>query len=243
MGIKVVNTRPAQQSDYFAELLLKEDLQPLSLPLIELKPIENSVELSKLISQSNWIIFTSQNAATIFFDLLSDLSEISTKKIAAVGQKTADRLKERNIKIDFMPSGFKGKTLARELPITANEKALIPRGTKGRKDITEILKSKKIEFFDFPIYENNSIDIDLILWKEVFQSKPDWIVFTSPSIVESFKMNFEKYAFPDPLHIKIACLGNVTADAVEEVLGRKPEIISNVMAVESLIKPIKEYKS
>ena len=66
--MKVLITRPRAQADDFAERLREAGFEPIYFPVIEIRPIENNIELEKAIKnieKYDWVVFTSANAVDI----------------------------------------------------------------------------------------------------------------------------------------------------------------------------------
>jgi len=65
----------------------------------------------------DWIIFTSPNGVTAFFEmfykLYDDAREIGSAKIAAIGPGTAQRVKDHHLKVDLQPDEFVAEAVAR----------------------------------------------------------------------------------------------------------------------------------
>ena len=59
------------------------------------------------LNSYDWLVFTSPNGVTAFFDLFfkrfQDLRDIGGARIAAIGPATAAKLKELHLQVDLMP--------------------------------------------------------------------------------------------------------------------------------------------
>ena len=68
------------------------------------------------LNSYDWLVFTSANGVTAFFDLFfrhfHDLRDLGGAKIAAVGPATAAKLREMHLQVDAMPDEFIGKKIA-----------------------------------------------------------------------------------------------------------------------------------
>ncbi len=67
----------------------------------------------------DWIVFTSPNGVTAFFEmfykLYDDAREIGGARIAAIGPATAQRIKEFHLKVDLQPEEFVAESVVREV--------------------------------------------------------------------------------------------------------------------------------
>jgi uroporphyrinogen-III synthase len=201
----VLITRSANQTKDFIKKLNQFGANTISLPLIENKAI-NQNELIKKVNQNNydWIIFTSVNAVSFFFETV--LPESITAKFAVVGSKTKEVLLKYNKEVDFTPSEFTAKHLANEIPIKSNQRILIPRSNLAKNNIIEVLEKRGCNVEAISIYENNSIDYSKEELNKIFNQQIDFITFTSGSIVLSFK----KLGIPLK-NEKVICIGPETA--------------------------------
>src|SRR5438105_5710847 len=112
-GKRVVITRPREKSDAFSQDLQARGAVPILLPTVEIKPINDNVELDDAIEhidRYDWAIFTSANGVVTFWQRLAakGLSPVALKdvSIAAVGSATAKVLRARGFDVRFVPEEF-----------------------------------------------------------------------------------------------------------------------------------------
>ena len=229
----VLITRSANQVAEFINQLEALGANTITLPLIENITI-NQNELIKKVNQNNydWIIFTSTNAVKFFFESIS--AKTITSKIAVVGAKTGQLIKELDLKVNFTPSEFTAKHLANEIPVSENDTILIPRSSLAKNDIIDILEKRNCVIEAISIYENNSINYSTEEIKKVFNQKIDYITFTSGSTVQSFikqgiRLKTEKVICIGPETAKIAKQNNINVAA-----------IANPHTIEGMIKVISQ---
>ena len=123
----IVITRDHRGNADFAAKIIRRAGNPVAFPTIKLKPLTGTNQflqtLAKL-SDYDWIIFTSANGVTFFLDALRGLDKdcrvFASSKIAAIGNETAERLRELGIKADFVPSVFTSTELGKQLIAFAN---------------------------------------------------------------------------------------------------------------------------
>ena len=111
-GRRIVVTRSTQQAPALTEKLRELGAEVVEMPAtqiarLDLEPLR--AELSQL-SKYAWLIFTSQNAISIFWEQLlgegRDARALAGLKIAAVGPATAGALLEHGIAVDVIPPRF-----------------------------------------------------------------------------------------------------------------------------------------
>ena len=159
------------------------------------------------ISNFDWIVFTSVNGAKFLFERLyamdKDARSLSNAKIAAIGQTTAQRLKEFGITTDMVPENESSAGLLENFSKLdmKNKKVLLPQSEIASKELPDGLGDMQAIIEKVPVYktvdlEPGSIDFDYI----------DQILFTSGSTVRAFV----KYFGQVPKNIKSYCLGQPT---------------------------------
>lgn len=214
----VLITRSANQTEDFINQLHDLGADTISLPLIENTPI-NKDGLRTIFSSKNfdWLIFTSTNAVKFFFECIEPKNV--KNKIAVVGEKTKRGVEKYGMKVDFTPTQFTAKQLAKELPIEKNYSILIPRSNLAKNDIVEILKNRSCSVEALTIYINNSIKYSKNELSNIFNQKIDYITFTSGSSVKYFaelgiELNNEKVVCIGPETAKVAKKSNFPISAI-----------------------------
>ncbi|HWK24299.1 MAG TPA: uroporphyrinogen-III synthase [Ureibacillus sp.] len=191
--------------------------EPVLYPLIETAEIiEDDQHKLELARNFDWLIFTSQNAVDAFSKKLKrhqlNPSDFSGK-IAAVGSKTAQLLKENHFDVSFIPTVFSADVFINEFPQLVGEhpSCLFLRGSKAKDTLKKGLPFELTEWTIYDTHENlSTIDsfIQLIQTKE-----QPIIIFASPSAVDVFA----KYIAPIVGWGKAsyASIGHITAARIE----------------------------
>lgn len=111
-GRRIVVTRSTQQAPALTDKLRELGAEVVEMPAtqiarLDLAPLRS--EISRL-SLYAWLIFTSQNAISIFWEQLlgegRDARALAGLTIAAIGPATAGALLERGIAVDVIPTRF-----------------------------------------------------------------------------------------------------------------------------------------
>ena len=102
--------------------MLERGAEVLEIPTIKIVPPtkrEGIVEALSGLNAYDWLIFTSPNGVTSFFDYFfkafQDLRDIGGARIAAVGPATAAKLRELHLQVDLMPDEYVASKIARAL--------------------------------------------------------------------------------------------------------------------------------
>lgn len=221
--MKILITRPRAQADDFAEQLRTAGFEPIYFPVIEIRPVEDSVALDRALEKLDcyeWMVFTSVNAVEVVFGRFSsplNLQEQSVK-FAAIGPKTASALKERGITPDFVPEEYIAEAILPGLGDLRGRWVLLPRAEIARKALPEA------------IFEAGGIPHEISVYRTLpaepdpeglaaLRSGVDVITLTSPSTVQNF-VSIARQNGLDPLHLPkdpvFACIGPITEQAARE---------------------------
>ncbi|MBV9731418.1 MAG: uroporphyrinogen-III C-methyltransferase, partial [Verrucomicrobia bacterium] len=109
-GRRIVVTRTRQQAGALSARLRSLGADVTELPTIKIAPPENLMEFGELVRDSfqyDWVVFTSPNGVTAFFDLFfklyDDARALGNARIAAIGPGTAKRVKDFHLAVDLQP--------------------------------------------------------------------------------------------------------------------------------------------
>jgi uroporphyrinogen III methyltransferase/synthase len=246
-GKTILLTRDAKANARLAAEILKRGGNPLTFNTVQIKPLTDKNEFLKTLttfSNFHWIIFTSQNGVEIFFGFLAQIGKdcrvFANSKIAAVGTKTADKLREYGIIPDFVPAAFTTEQLARQLisfENLKNKNVLLLRSLAADKTLDEVLQKAGAKLQDTPIYEIVPVQSDTATVEQNLKAGCiDWLTFASPSAVKFF---FEKFSagLVKSSKVKIASIGPVTSKQLKN-FGFDPEIEATEHTIDSLIDAI-----
>lgn len=242
----VLVPREKSQAKKFSKIVEKYGGTPIEVPLLEFKPIENTVEIKetlKNLKNYDWIIFTSKVTVETFLSFCTQ--PIPTlPSIAAIGEKTAECITDHKIKVDFIPSRFVAETFALEFSalVKKGTRVLIPKGNLARDYIAKKLKKLGATVDEIIVYETFCPeDSKEKLAKLLSENKLDIIPFTSPSTADHFMQVVKEYELAKNIEtIIFAAIGPV-AKKRAETLGISIHIVPNNYTVEDMIIKIAEY--
>jgi len=248
-GRTIVVTRDRRGNIDFSAKILREGGRPIDFATIRIKPLTESSDFLQVLSRISgydWIIFTSANGVSIFFDCLKTLKKdarvFGAAKIAAIGTETAGKLNEFGIRADFVPSVFTGKELGRQLTGFTNlrgKKVLLLRSENASAELVEILERAGAEVGNVPVYTNVTEKTECGgLRDKITKNEIDWITFASPSSVKGF---FEQIP-PDLINsssARVASIGPVTSEALAS-LGVKVVAEATDHTIDGLLAAIRE---
>lgn len=242
--MKVLITRPCAQANDFAENLRTAGFEPVFFPVIEIKEVENNVELQNAISNIQkyaWVVFTSVNAAEIVLNG-SAPAVFAGVKIAAVGPKTAAALRKYNFKPDFIPDEYIGAAIMSGLGDVKDEWILLPRAELAREELPKAIIKAGGVAHEIIVYQTLPAEIDLN-GLAALKSGVDVVTFTSGSAVENF-IELARQNHLNPLNLPntplFACIGPVTAETARAA-GLPNLIIAEEYTTDGLIRKILEH--
>lgn len=206
------------------------------------KERQRLIEELDCLQSYQWVLFTSQNAVQIFFAEFTkkqmDIRQLGSLKFAVLGSGTEKKLREYGLNADFIPSTYMVSVLAEEFAkvIGAQERVLIPRAVQGSEILNEIFNQHQIAYTDIPVYDvEGEVTEKIRLLEEL-----DCLVFVSASGVKDFFAQLRKKNLTMPENIKIACIGEITQNMIEQEY-RAADIIARTNNVEGLIEAVKHY--
>ncbi len=134
-GKRILITAPRNYAFRFSEQIIKKGGLPVLMPTIETCHLSNYTELDIALGQIDafdWIVFTSRNGITAFFDRMNDLniptSVLQNCQLCALG-KDAESLLFFCGKVDLIPTESSPAGIVAELaeiPQINQKKVLIP---------------------------------------------------------------------------------------------------------------------
>lgn len=190
-----------------------------TLRLNEIKFSEFDVDLSKFEA----LVITSKNSikALEFNQVKID----ENLQIYAIGEASAKAAKQIGFKKIYIGENSHGKEFAGEiLPLVKNKKTLYLRAKKTLSNLGGILEEESVDITQIVAYENVYLKVEAEL-----KPKPkSVIIFTAPSAVKNFILNFGWDS-----SYKAVSIGKTTSK--ELVKFTKP-LTSEIQSVESCIR-------
>lgn len=249
----IIVTRPKKQAGKFSSLLEKQGAEAVSCPTIEITPPDNYQGLDtsiKNIDKYDWIIFTSVNGVKYFLQRLFqkglDIRSLAELKIGAIGSKTAQRLQESGIIVDFRPENYSTEGILEEISDfeIKNDYFLLPRADIAPPRLKNGLEDMGAEVDDINAYCNIQPDFPEEVYEKIKNDEIDMVTFTSSSTVQNFVKSLQEYDYSNYKDIisnlEAACIGPVTADTAREE-GFSVEVVAAEYTIEKLADEIIDY--
>jgi len=246
LGKRVVITRPLQQAAAFSKRLRELGAIPVEFPTIEIVPVKNTDELDRAIRSLNdydWVIFTSACGVRFFLEHMAGMrvrdETWKELKVAAIGPATAAALEKGGKKADYVPTEYLSEEIAVGLGDMRGRRVLLPRADIASQKLPALLRDRGALVDDIIAYRTMiPRHLTLESLKSILAEGVDLIVFTSPSAVRNLAQITGHDALASFLRdIKVACIGPVTADAVEE-LGIDVHVVAKTHTIDGVVEAV-----
>ncbi len=154
---RVLVTRPAGQAGDLRAALHALGIEAVHVPAIEIRrPVEGGALDAALASAApaQFVVVTSANAARSALDAAARAGLDPLRfRWAAVGEATAHVLREAEVDEPFIPSAANGEALARELPLEAGDRVLVPHADIADGRLMELLAGRGADVTGVVAYE------------------------------------------------------------------------------------------
>jgi len=222
-GKRIVVTRTRSQAGVLSEQLRALGGDVIELSTIRIEPPGDLRAFAELVQNAHaydWIVFTSPNGVTAFFDLFyklyDDAREIGGARLAAIGPATAQRIKDFHLRVDLQSEEFVAESIVREFRKQGgveNLRILLARAEKARDLLPKELSALGAivdEGFAYRTVPETRDDSGAR--RRLLEEGADLITFTSSSTVE----NFLALGLPWPAGMKVASIGPVTSKTARD---------------------------
>ena len=245
-GKRIVVTRAADVASVLGEKLARLGAQPLYIPAIRRQATDNTAEQKQAVQNAasyDYLLFTSPYTVERFFAVLTecgrDSRDLATLKIAAVGAKTAAKLRRYGIVADIVPETAQAEGLLAALKDEemTGKRVLLPRAMQARELLPETLRKAGAVVDVVPFYET----VPETSRKDIFQNelqsgKISAITFTSASTVTGLLAMLE-----DPCKelagIPLIAIGEITADALRQA-GLEPDRLAAKATQDAMVDAV-----
>jgi uroporphyrinogen III methyltransferase/synthase len=251
-GLRVLVTRTREQASQLSWQLEKAGAEAIELPTIEIVPRHDDIKLTAAIDALSkgsygWVAFTSANAVDFFFEALwekgRDARDVQAN-VAAIGSATAEALGWWGIFVDAMPDPDRytaeGLVDAFDQLDLQRQRVLLPRAEGARDILIEGLVAKGATVDEVTLYAAEVPgEINAAGLRRLRAGEVDVVTFASSSSVRNLVAmlggDTERLG-----NVRIACIGPITAQAVEDLIGREPDIVAQEHTIAGLIDAIAE---
>ncbi|KAB2644859.1 MAG: uroporphyrinogen-III C-methyltransferase [Verrucomicrobia bacterium] len=252
-GRCIAVTRTRDKASELVKLLRELGADAFELPTIRIEAIQKKEEREAFAEavtaahQYDWIVFTSPNGVTSFFEAFylhhHDARSLGAARIAAIGPGTAKKIEEYRFSVDLIPPQFVAESLLEELKKVnvENLRILLPRASGARELLAIALEDLGAIVDDVPVYDTlPELNDEGGGLQRFCEEKVDMITFTSGSTAEHFQELLKKRGFPFPANCATASIGPVTS-SVMQVLEMPVSVEAEEHDIPGLVEAIAKY--
>ncbi len=237
VGKRIAVTRPVHQSTAMRRMLEARGATVVEFPTIRIAPASNPGPLLQALNKLatfDRVLFTSVNGVTHTWQHLQHPWPDSVR-VAAIGPATAAALNSRGVMPDFVPSEYVAEALAHGLGSVQGQSILLPRASKARPILVELLRAGGAKVTLVTAYETH-VNHPRDTAYAAFADGVDAITFTSGSTVEGFVAVSPDSRIP----VTAACIGPVTAQVATDA-GFRVAVVAETYTTEGLVTALEEY--
>jgi uroporphyrinogen-III synthase len=255
----VLVTRPRSQADELIALLDAEGARVVVAPTIRIAPPEDPGPLNDAaanVTRFDWIVFASANGVDAFLDALRAVSRRTGDSdpttqgefpaVAAVGSRTAERLRARGVDVAVVPEEFQAEALVAALTARASlagARILIPRSAIGRELIANGLRAAGALVSEVVAYQTvaDTTSSDAAGVRDLLaHGGLDAVTFTSGSAVGNFVQLHGHEAVALLRDTVVAAIGPVTAEIARQ-LGIDVQVQPATYTAAAMVTALREY--
>ncbi|MGB7308009.1 MAG: uroporphyrinogen-III synthase [Candidatus Acidiferrales bacterium] len=231
-GKRIVLTRAAEDSAELARALEALGAKIILLPTVAFAPPEDWQQLDDQLRRLDLfdaILFLSKNAVRYIFDRCAQLGiqcEVvgpSNRLIAAVGPATAQALKEKGLRVDYVAKKQTGESLVDELRESLmGRRVLLPRSDRGDDRVPRALREIGANVTEVIAYRTAApAALDPAILAGVRGGEADAVVFASPSAFHNFRDAVGASEMAQlSTRTEFVAIGATTARAIRDSGGR-----------------------
>lgn len=254
-GARVLVTRSRAQASALSERIEELGGEPVEFPVIETRfPAGEAVEAIRAALASaeryDHLIFTSVNGVRYFFEWLRrfdmDIRSFYRARIAAVGPKTAEALRDYGLAAAPLPEQYHAEGLFDSLRghLRPGERALLPRGDLARKSLPEAMRAFGVEAVEIDVYETVPAEGGEAIVELLREGRIQIVTFTSASTVRNLIDRLRRAGEADPAALLsrtvIASIGPLTTAEAERA-GLKVTVEPDESTIAALTAAIAAY--
>jgi uroporphyrinogen III methyltransferase/synthase len=250
-GKRVLVPRTRAQAGALSQLLMDNGAEPVEVPTIEIKPVEDHARLDSALtsmSRYDWVVFASANGVKEAFHRLEqlrlDARAFSSTRVCAIGPATAAALKECGIRADLQPREYVSEAMVTGLTEQGvrGKSILLLRAEAGRDVLSQGLSQAGALVDDVAVYrtvlpeESRQVVQDLMA-----EGRIDVVTFTSSSTVSNLLALLGGDATPLK-GVTLACIGPITAETARDA-GLMVDVVASDSTVPGLVDALVDHFS
>ncbi|KIL46232.1 uroporphyrinogen-III synthase [Jeotgalibacillus campisalis] len=211
---------------------------------------DNEKDITNNLPFYSWIVLTSKNSAEYTLNWFGKQKSewLKSIKIAVIGKKTAQYVKDRGYPVAFCPESFRAAEFIKEFPYdqASETRVLFPQGNLARPTILHAFKQRSIQCDRLILYKTVQPVESRDKLLDAFKNRDFSIItFASPSAVRNFVkiVKDNDNLFDDLLkgNWMIASIGPTTTEELTR-FHLPVHVEPEVYTMEAMVEAIAAYK-
>jgi uroporphyrinogen-III synthase/uroporphyrinogen III methyltransferase/synthase len=245
-GKRVLVTRAAHQAGKLSDGLRALGVEPVEVPVIEIRPPEDLRSLDQALStldSYDWLILTSANTVRALAERAAALgvnfAATAQLSVAAVGEATAAAARAAGFAVTLVPETYVAESLTKSLAVhTRGKKVLLARAAVARDVIPDALRATGATVDVVDAYRNVMPESAPELLRKALLKGIAAAAFTSSSSVTHLAdaARLARIAFPFA-DVAAISIGPITSKTLRK-LGWEPAAEASPSDVPGLIQAI-----
>ena len=245
---RVLVTRAAEQAPDLTQALRKLGVEPVVVPTIEIVAPTSFEELDQAIAEldhTDYLILTSVNSVTAFFDRLTalghDINALAKLQTVAVGPKSAEAITARGVKADLVPEDYRAEGVVALLKEHVSGKRLLyPKAALARDLIPAELTAVGAEVIAPVAYASAAPADAAQKLRMALVDGLDLLTFTASSTIQNFVDLLSDENLTLAKQIPVASIGPLTS-ATAEKLGFTVVFEPDNSTLHDMVEAINKY--
>jgi len=218
-GLTVLVPRAREQAGVFSRLLRERGAEPLEVPTIAIRPLEETADLDRAVGQLaagayDWVVLTSVNGVAALRARAEALGHgtaaLGRARVAAIGPATGTALRDLGVRPELVPPAATTAALGAAFPPGPGT-VLLARADIASPELSHALRAKGYRTDDVAAYRTVPLQrLEADARRRLDSGEVDWVAFTASSTVRGFA---GAYGAPPPPGVRVAAIGPVTAAA------------------------------
>ena len=247
-GRRVLVTRAAEQAAALSDALARLGAEPIIVPTIAIVPPKSFAELDQAIArldQIDYLLLTSVNAVTAFFDRLTTLGydhrALGHLQTVAVGPKSAATLENFGVTADLVPDDFRAEGVVALLKDRVSGKRLLyPKAALARDLIPAELTAAGAEVIA-PVAYASAVPVNAASrLQSALVEGLDLLTFTASSTVQNFVDLLDAESLQLARQVPVASIGPLTSETARK-LGFKVVVEPESSTLDDLVTALITY--
>jgi uroporphyrinogen III methyltransferase/synthase len=227
-GKRVLVTRPRAQAGALTQALAERGAVPFVLPTVEVREPADWAPVDAALGrlgEYQWLVFTSANGVHAFLGRLPhvgrDLRALGGVKLAAIGPKTAEALRDYHLAPDLVPERYQSEDLAAALKavVRPGDRVLLARADRGRDLLRdELAGACAVE--QIAVYAQvDAVETDEAVLDALRRGEIDYVTLTSSNIARALVGRLDAAARGRLASgaVRLVTISPVTSAAVREL--------------------------